>query len=530
MASRKNLILSARILFLALIYFVTGKFGLEYALNHFATIIWAPSGLAVAAVLIFGYRMWPGIFLGAFAVNFTSGAPLIAALGVAGGNTLEALLGCFLCFQLKGFNISLPRRRDAMHFVFAAAVLSPLVAAIIGCLSLYLGSALASGQMVLTGVQWWAGDCIGILTVAPLFLMFRTLPARSEFTIKRVAEGLVVASAIFVILAVFFVDYFAELAGYRVKGAFLYPFLMWASIRFGVRGAVLATLVVSATTIWATTHGLGPFAVQSVPVQSVQVSIFVISWALINLIVAAVVAELQQSRRALSRALSARDLFFSMASHELKTPITSLKLQFQLLERDIVEDRPPKQALSEIVTSSLRQVGSLQDLVDDLLDVSRIRTGRFTLQLEKVNLSEMIRQTCARFTGQLARAKLDLRLELEPEVLGRWDRRRIEQVLINLLSNALKYASPGPLTIRAFARGGEAMVIVEDTGPGISFDQQERIFERFERLDPSNAADGLGLGLYIVKEIVDAHHGNVGLVSAVGKGSQFSITLPSQPV
>jgi two-component system CheB/CheR fusion protein len=235
----------------------------------------------------------------------------------------------------------------------------------------------------------------------------------------------------------------------------------------------------------------------------------------------------------LQEALRARDEFLSIASHELKTPLTGLKLQLQMAKRRGERD-PTAPISAEEATSTfgraLRQAGALEDLVEDLLDVSRIQTGRLSLEPKAVNLGDLVEEVVARFSDQLAQAQSRLELRLQPGIVGNWDGRRVMQVFVNLISNAIKYAPQGPLLISTEI-GDEDNVLIEvaDRGPGISPEKQPNIFERFERAGASANVGGLGLGLYIVRRIVEAHQGTVRVHSALGEGTRFIIDLPLNP-
>jgi two-component system CheB/CheR fusion protein len=235
----------------------------------------------------------------------------------------------------------------------------------------------------------------------------------------------------------------------------------------------------------------------------------------------------------LQDALRARDEFLSIASHELKTPLTGLKLQLQMAKRR--GERDPSAPLSADEATStfgraLRQAGALEDLVEDLLDVSRIQTGRLPLEPKAVNLGDLVEEVAARFSDQLAQAQSRLELRLQPGIVGNWDGRRVTQVFVNLISNAIKYAPQSPLVISTQSGDDDNVVIeVADRGPGISPDKQPNIFERFERAGASANVGGLGLGLYIVRRIVEAHQGTVRVQSGLGQGTRFIIDLPLNP-
>lgn len=233
--------------------------------------------------------------------------------------------------------------------------------------------------------------------------------------------------------------------------------------------------------------------------------------------------------RELEFALKSRDEFLSIASHELKTPLTSLRLQLQLALRKIEKgdgESPLLKDLSRALELGVRQVSSLTHLVNDLLDISRIQTGNFDLARVEINLSELAEEIAARFREQLELACCPLKLRLDPDVTGCWDRYRMEQVIVNLLSNAIKYAPQTEITVCTRIENGSAVLEVADEGPGIEAEKIETIFNRFERGTNAVNIGGLGLGLYIVKKIVELHRGTITVTSAPGKGARFTIVLP----
>jgi signal transduction histidine kinase len=225
------------------------------------------------------------------------------------------------------------------------------------------------------------------------------------------------------------------------------------------------------------------------------------------------------------QAISARDEFLSIASHELRTPLTPLQLQLQRLvsrsTSDIPEDR-----LHTMLERSERQVHRLAQLVDNLLDVSRIRSGHLKLQLEVFDLGEAVREVVSRFNEELTRASCILDVVEDNHAVGHWDRLRIEQIVTNLLVNAIKYGSGKPIAIVIGANDTTARISIRDRGIGIPADRVPHIFERFERAVSSRAYGGLGLGLYITQQIVDAHGGEIHVASKEGVGSTFTVELP----
>lgn len=226
-------------------------------------------------------------------------------------------------------------------------------------------------------------------------------------------------------------------------------------------------------------------------------------------------------------AVRARDVFLAVASHELRTPLTPLRLNLQLLQRELA-GRPELEHLSRQVEVALRQIDRLSSLAENLLDIARGTLGwRLPIEARAVDLTELAREVAARFAGEAARARSPIELRLDAPAIGWIDPARIALVLASLLSNAIKYGAGRPVTVRVRSRPGWVRVSVEDQGIGIAKEEKDRIFGLFERAVSERRYGGLGLGLYIAKQIVDAHGGRIACSSEPGRGATFEVDLPA---
>jgi signal transduction histidine kinase len=224
-----------------------------------------------------------------------------------------------------------------------------------------------------------------------------------------------------------------------------------------------------------------------------------------------------------------RDEFLSIASHELRTPLTPLKIRVQQIQRLLSNGDVTHlqfEQLGKAVQNCNMQIERLSKLIDDLLDISRFSRGTISLRPETFDLSDLIRDIVSRFSGQLEASACTVSLDLSSPLEVTLDPARVEQVIVNLLTNAIKYAPGKPIEITATTNGEEAQISIRDLGIGIAPEDQARIFQRFERAVSSSHFGGLGLGLFIVSQILSAHRGKITVESKLGQGARFDVHLP----
>jgi PAS domain S-box-containing protein len=284
---------------LAAVYALSARLGLQiHAVHTFATLVWPPTGIALVALLLWGPRFWPGVMAGALLANLWTGASLPVALAIGAGNTLEALLGAWALRKIPGFSDSLERLQDVLGLIVFAAMASSIVSATVGVLSLGISGFLGTGSLWVTWRAWWLGDALGDLVVAPFLLTLRKsrLPSPGG-RVEAVLLGVLVGLMSFVTFRWNPAD----------TAAMLSPFLVWAALRFELRGAARAMLVVSAIAIWATIAGYGPFVRSTVEASLFSLQSFVAVTAATFLVLAAASFEWRRAREEAQDANSARD-------------------------------------------------------------------------------------------------------------------------------------------------------------------------------------------------------------------------------
>lgn len=642
---------------LAALYVALARIGLGFhAVNEFATLVWPPSGIALAALLALGFRFWPSIAVGAFIANLWNGAPIPVALGIAAGNTGEALFAAWALRRIPGFRISLDRLKDVLGLVLLGGVVSPMISATVGIASLSLGGILVSAARAEAWRAWWLGDSIAILVVTPLLLTWRT-PASGR---RRLPLAESVTLTLLLGLASYFIF---DLASPGLT-SLLAPFLIWAALRFDVRGAARATFLVSVIAVWATARGHGPFVGAVVEESLVRLQAFMALTAATFLVLGAMTLERRRSEQARRRAEEntresearyrtladaveqlmwisdaegrvaylnhqwetmvgpleegremgwvdrihpedrgatlekrsaaiasgqpyrlehriqtrsgeyrwflarvvpvrdtqgvirswfgaaadvhrlkttqeelvrakeaaeeagrAKDRFLATLSHELRTPLTPVLAFISLLERDPSLSREARRRV-EII----RRNAELETrLIDDLLDLTRVATGKLEIHPETVSVREAIDHALevCREEADEAGVKLE-RFAPKGELFVRADPARLRQILWNIVKNAVKFTPRGGrVAVRAVsAQGGRVAVEISDTGVGIADSEMARIFQPFEQA--AHGKGGLGLGLTISRALVEAHDGILTAKSGgPGEGTTFRIELPA---
>jgi signal transduction histidine kinase len=511
---------AARLLRLALLagaYLVLAKLGLRVAtVGRSVTLVWPPTGLALAAMLLDSRRLWPAIAAGAFLVNATTpGVSVLTAAAIAAGNTLEAVVGATLV-RRRPFRTQLDETRDVLRFALLGAGVATTVSATIGASALWGQGLIEARHLFATWRVWWVGDAMGALVVAPVLMCWgsRASEVERRSPLEALALALVLGGATLAMLT----------EPHATHPYLVFPPLIWAALRFGPRGATAATFAVSTLTVASTITGRGAFVVSSMGDDLVNLEAFLAAVALTSLILGATTAERVE-------AIRAREHFISIASHELRAPLAPIRLQVQRLLRAFAKD--PGAVRTDSIIESLkvveRQSSRLSRLLENVLDTTRIELGRLPLHPEDVDAAAVFDEVAATLREPLARAGCTLTVEKRGTPTGHWDRARLGQVLTNLLSNAAKHGGRGPIEVSLEGDPTRTTIVVRDHGPGVAPEVRKRIFDRFEHAQTAGPDSGLGLGLFVAREIVEAHGGRLTVDNPPGGGAAFEVDLPAHP-
>ena len=516
----------------AIAYFAAGKLGLYFAsFAASATPIWPPTGIAFAAVLLLGYRIWPGIFLGAFFVNLAISGAVFTSLGIATGNTLEAVMAVYLATRYANGRKLFEHAQDFFKFV-AIGMLAAVISATIGVTSLALGGLAHWNEFVRVWMTWWLGDVGGFLLFAPFPILWIENPGLIADR-RRLLEAALTLAVIALFGVMVFGGALPGIEKYPV-GFICIPILVWSAFRFGQREAATAIFVLAVSADWGMMRGHGPWARFASQISSlIMPQAFMMTIAVMTLALAAVVWERKraqddanEARQQAEAANRSKDQFLAMLGHELRNPIGALASAVRVFESSDL--RPQQSArLLEIMS---RQSAHLSRMVDDLLDVQRLTAlRRVTLNRRPMNLAECARDCVTALRVRPEYAERNITMQIDDTWID-GDPDRIAQIVTNLLSNACKYTRPeGKIVLSIRSENDLAVIRVEDDGEGIAADLLPRVFDLFvqgNRLSDRHPG-GLGLGLTLVRRLSELHGGTVEARSeGPGRGSAFTVLIP----
>ena len=518
---------------LALVYFVVGKLALKLAFLHAsASPVWPPTGIALAALLLLGYRMWPAIFIGAFLVNATTVGSIATSLGIATGNTLEALCGAWLVNHFAGGLHVFDRPQNVFKFA-GAAILSTIVSPTFGLTSLALVGFADWANYGTIWMTWWLGDFAGALVVAPLILLWSTAPPR-RWTRRDAVEVGVLLFLLFAVTEAVFGGWISVSARNYPISFICGPIVIWTAFRFTQRETATGIFLLSAIAIWGTLHGFGPFSMQTENQSLITLQAWTAVLTITAMALSSAMAEhrraqatLEQQKSAVEAANRTKDNFLAMLTHELRTPLTPVLAALDMLEREPGSSQDAKSALA----MARRNVELEGQLIDDLLDLTRIAKHKLQLKFDSLDAHETIANV-----AEICRAEADARqlhLQLHLRAGAHYvsaDTAKFQQIIWNLLKNAIKFTpAHGDITISSTNPEPQLLAIsVRDTGVGIDSEIMELIFNPFEQGERSfqQRYDGLGLGLAISKSLAQAHGGTLTAKSeGRDRGSTFVLSM-----
>lgn len=532
---------------IAVIYFVSARFGLAVSsINKFAALVWLPSGIALAAMLLIGRWIWPAILIAAFTINFITGASVFVALGIAVGNTLEAYVGAYLCGYKINFSKTLEKIEDVRRLVLVAMTCT-MISATIGVFSLWLGGALEDSQLTLSWMQWWAGDALGTLAVTPLLLVLSTrisIPRLSFYEAgwyERIAFIAILTGVGWTVLSG------SPVLNTLTGGKSLYllvPVLLWGAMRFGQRGSAVSSFVICLVAAWNFSHASGPFVSGAIAPNLLQMMFFVTSMLILSLFVGAIVStreierlRLKENERELSAAKAvaeaanlAKSEFLANMSHELRTPLTAVIGCSALVAKENISPAEREHYLSVINRNS----EAMTKLISELLDFSRVEAGKLELNIKETFVTDLIEDMKATFETTAKEKQIELHFAIEPGVPQAvfTDLFRLRQILINIIGNAIKFTTQGSVRVRVQnIRSAEKTLLqflVIDTGIGISSSNCAKLFIPFSQVDSSfrRQYGGAGLGLSLSRKLARLLGGDLELLESFpGKGCTFSVTI-----
>jgi PAS domain S-box-containing protein len=617
-------------------YVSAAKLGIELSVAHgVITPVWAPTGIALAALVLYGLRLWPAVALGAFVANATSGAAPLDAAFISVGNTLEAVVGGALLLHV-GFRPALDRVRDVFSLIVFGALASTAIAATNGVTTLWISGEISGSDYGSEWLLWWIGDGMGDLIVAPLIFVLSTRPLR-QLDLRARLEGLVVLAALIALSATVF------LAGQWRYPHILFPVLIWATLRFQQFGSVTSSFVVAAFAVAGAVRGTALLG-QGGPTEIVQILEALTAGVAVSLLIlGAVLAERSEAQRQLAaahaslaeaqevahmgswewdiganrvswsdelyrlwglepqsldmtyerylasvhpadrkrartiveRALASRapfeldhritlpdgsvrwihgaglvivdqsgaparmvgtaqdmterrridelrDSILSAVSHEPRTPLTSIiGFAITLKERGT---SLAQRTRDEMVEHLVQQAQKLDRLLSDLLDLDRLRHGSLRPSFRSTDVRELAEKVAA-----------DLDTNTHPiEIRGNSayaevDGPKVERILGNLVSNAVKHTPPGTrISILVEARDGGVLISVDDDGPGVAREDREAIFDLFNRGSGGERVQGTGIGLSLVAQFTALHGGSAWVEENESRGASFRIFLPER--
>jgi two-component system, NarL family, sensor histidine kinase FusK len=502
------------------------------------SLVWAPSGIALAALMVFGWRMAIGVALGAFLANVGTGIPLLAAGSIALGNTLGAVVGAMLLLRFPGFCIGLKTRRDVFALIVFGAMLGTMVSASVGAATLAMTGTMQDPAAV--WLKWWLGDMMGVLVVAPPLLLATTAKLHAP-SARKVAEALCLLAALVIVSVKIFGAPELEAGRYYVAPLAVFPFLMWASLRFRQLGASLVTLVFSLVAVWGASHGTGPFMTGESLDDLVQWSAFTIVVAVTGLVLAASIAGQRRAQSDLRRHVEQLEHHIAARTHDLMAINADLhqemaerrKLEIALIRVSEEQRRAIGAELHDglgqhltsvsLLCASLRQglaaraqpeaaaMARIEELINEAAAMNRSAAhGLYPAALEHGGLIGAL-ERLADDINALKAMKCVVRAGPGVQVSDPLVAINLYRIAQEALNNAVKYSQACQMLIELRRVDGEHRLILRDDGIG---------------LEAAHARADSGLGMFSMRYRASLLGGVLQVTSNLPRGTTIAVTYP----
>lgn len=521
-------------------YFVLAKGGLALASVHpSATPIWPPTGLALAAVLLWGYRTWPAIFIAAVIANATTAGSIATAIAIATGNTLEAVVGAYLVNRWSRGRHTFSRPNSVAKFALICIVVATPISASIGLTSLATAGYIDRTNFANAWVTWWLGDVTGALVIAPVIVLWASSQDHA-FNRNDFLETVGVLATAAAVGLIAFSPLIEQTPSRDPLGFLAILPMLWAALRRGPRDTATVALVLAGITVWGTLTGGGPFTTADLNVSFLLVLMFLISITVPSLLLSADVEVRKRGEKRLRRAQvelerkvaertqelelanAAKSRFLAMASHDLRQPLHALGLFIAQLRMPLRSGERTRTI--ELVDATRKE---MDEMLNSLLDMSKLDAGILIPTITEFPIARLLQKIETTFDQATRETGLRLRVR-RSDAWVRSDAMLLERILLNLVSNAVRYTLRGGIIVGCRRRGQMLRIEVWDSGPGIPEDQKQNIFGEFIQLAARdrNRYGSMGLGLAIVDRLRLLLNHPIDLASTVGRGSRFAILVP----
>jgi signal transduction histidine kinase len=558
--------IDVRIILVAVIYFLSAYFGLLLAFRDPITSpVWPPVGIGLALILFLGVRTWPGITIGSLiaymlvfwlnGIEINSGT-IQASIIISIGNTIEILLGRYLLHLFIKDDDPFKNTHNTFVFLIIALVMC-LVGSSLGTYSFHLNGIVNKQEFISQWFFWWIPNVTSVLLFTPFFLSWKR-----KFNLQITRRTFIESLIFLFCMALFIVILRNEALAPTIEKSYpflIIPFLLWLSFRFNLQTTLTGILITALSAIYITINGQGPFVLDSNENSILILQIFISVISITSIILSSTVYErhdaqltiqkfnetletkieertsalndeisfrkraedkLKVTNRQLRKANVELDNFVYKVSHDLRAPIASVLGLVNLAKKENKFDTL-KDYFDMVGRSAVQQ----DSFIRDILDLSR--NSRLLIDKKRINWQELINDTFDHLKFSVKDKAIERKININGRVSFYSDQRRIKVIFNNLISNAIRYSNGKDPVIEIDVKinKSNANITITDNGVGIEKKHQKKVFEMFYRATDANA--GSGLGLYIVKESIDKLNGNIDMMSDVGIGTKFLISLPN---